>query len=195
MPNENVYFAEKELCTGMLNDRIIDDVVVGQGQLYRGRRKMPQARPSVPTSEAFVMRKGVMARVMVPTAVPRADPDEPLVAGGHELLGGLTPAERKSLLSADQGSGRAGSSAAHAAIPPPRLERPAADSAGRAPAPPWKRGRRHATTRWLESNEAGDDGKPRSEKRRKKGVQQSLLSFDAGDDALSDPDQSHATAT
>ena len=87
MSHENVYFAEKELCTGMLNDRLIDDVIVGQGQLYKTRRgKKRKEEPKVPvaTEEVMIFKKGVFTRVRVPVAaaVRATDDDGPRVEGG-----------------------------------------------------------------------------------------------------------------
>ena len=71
-------------------------------------RVLERAASKAADSTAFdlpgvvVARKGVIARVEVKHA---HDPNEPLVSGGHALLEGLTPDERRSLL--DQAPPRA----------------------------------------------------------------------------------------
>ena len=113
MPNENVYFAEKELCTGTLNDKLVDDVgEPGErnGQLYKTRKGKGKRKPEAPvaTEEVMVFKKGVFQRVSVPVtaiAAPGAS-DEPVVGGerGHArrfecggTSGDLGPRERAGL--------------------------------------------------------------------------------------------------
>eukprot|EP00322_Chrysochromulina_rotalis_P016638 CAMPEP_0115872876 /NCGR_PEP_ID=MMETSP0287-20121206/23672_1 /TAXON_ID=412157 /ORGANISM="Chrysochromulina rotalis, Strain UIO044" /LENGTH=204 /DNA_ID=CAMNT_0003327851 /DNA_START=38 /DNA_END=652 /DNA_ORIENTATION=- len=96
MPHENVYFAEKELCSSRLNDHLIDR--------HWKRRQVATSQPS--EEVVIVARRGVCARVTVPrpSANPqraRVDDGEPVVAGGAELLASLSQDERQQLLSVD----------------------------------------------------------------------------------------------
>ena len=104
MPNENVYFAEKELCTGMLNDKLVDDVGEHgerKGQLYKTRKGKGKRKPEAPvaTEEVMVFKKGVFQRIRVPVAAsaPGAS-DEPSVESGTAMLEGLSAEERHAIL-------------------------------------------------------------------------------------------------
>ena len=125
--SDNVYFMESELCMGTMNDKCVDKlhkkrepkhwnakhsttqsvVVARRGVCHTGLESRTSARPqptrrSVPVhpdwsaTHTFEPRLAqVIARVDVKHAF---DPNEPLVSGGHALLEGLTPEERRSLL-------------------------------------------------------------------------------------------------
>ena len=93
--SDNVYFMESELCMGTLNDKCVD-------KLHKKREPKHWNAKHSTTQSVVVARKGVIARVEVKHA---HDPNEPLVSGGHSLLEGLTPDERRSLL--DQAPPRA----------------------------------------------------------------------------------------
>ena len=104
MPNENVYFAEKELCTGMLNDKLVDDVGEHgerKGQLYKTRKGKGKRKPEAPlaTEEVMVFKKGVFQRVRVPVAASAsAASDEPRIEGSSAMLQGLSAEERRAIL-------------------------------------------------------------------------------------------------
>ena len=86
--SDNVYFMESELCMGTMNDKCVD-------KLHKKREPKHWNAKHSTTQSVVVARKGVIARVEVKHA---HDPNEPLVSGGHALLEGLTPDERRSLL-------------------------------------------------------------------------------------------------
>lgn len=86
--SENHFFAEQELCNSRLNDRVVDK-----------RRRMSEPahwrkKPSHMRESVVFSRGGFVARVNVEQA---ADPLEPEVAGGSELLNDLSQAERRDL--------------------------------------------------------------------------------------------------
>ena len=121
MPNENVYFAEKELCTGTLNDKLVDDVgEPGErnGQLYKTRKGKGKRKPEVPvaTEEVMVFKKGVFQRVSVPVtaiAAPGAS-DEPVVEGSAAMLEGLSAEERRAILDPESAPASQPASSSHA---------------------------------------------------------------------------------
>ena len=86
MGNENFFFAEKELCNGRMNDRLVD-----RARARREPRGWAAARPALQSEESVVVRRGVAARV----TQQRARNEDALeamsaVAGGAEHLRGLT---------------------------------------------------------------------------------------------------------
>jgi hypothetical protein len=99
-----VYFAEKELCTGMLNDKLVDDVGEHgkrEGQLYKTRKGKGKRKPEAPvaTEEVMVFKKGVFQRIRVPVAAsaPGAS-HEPSIESGAAMLEGLSAEERQAIL-------------------------------------------------------------------------------------------------
>jgi hypothetical protein len=82
------FFTEQELCNGVMNDRVVDG-------LHKKREPKHWRAKHSRTETKVVARKGIIARVDVQHA---HDPNEPLVAGGHDLLEGLSPEERRALL-------------------------------------------------------------------------------------------------
>ena len=73
---------------GVMNDKCVD-------KLHKKREPKHWNAKHSTTQSVVVARKGVIARVDVKHA---HDPNEPLVSGGHALLEGLSPEERRSLL-------------------------------------------------------------------------------------------------
>ena len=86
MGNENFFFAEKELCNGRMNDRLVD-----RARARREPRSWAAARPALQSEESVVVRRGVVARVTQQRA-RNEDAREAMsaVAGGTEHLCGLT---------------------------------------------------------------------------------------------------------
>ena len=91
MSHENMYFAESELCNGTLNDRLVDS---------QRKKREPRAwrKPAASSEVAMVVRRGVVARVVVKR---EHDALDPFVADGGELLAALSPEERRNLLQGD----------------------------------------------------------------------------------------------
>ena len=102
MSHENMYVAEKELCKGTLIELEKLNDVKGVGRNKRKERKPPPR-----TETVLECRGGVMARVVVNSEASTSthDPTAPMVAGGAELLAGLSEAERSALLGDDNDRG------------------------------------------------------------------------------------------
>lgn len=84
--SDNHFFAEQELCNGMMNDRVVDK-----------RRKLNEpkhwrARQAVAQERVVVARGGVVSRVLYKM---ECDPSEPQLAGGAELLAKLSAEVRR----------------------------------------------------------------------------------------------------
>ena len=114
MSHENMYFAESELCNGTLNDKLVDSQ--RKKREPRGWRK-----PAASSEVAMVVRRGVVARVVVKR---EHDALDPFVADGGELLAALSPEERRNLLQGDPPPER-WPPAPQTALPPPADEPPA----------------------------------------------------------------------
>ena len=137
MSHENMYFAESELCNGTLNDRLVD-----------GQRKKREPRawrkPAASSEVAMVVRRGVVARVVVKR---EHDALDPFVADGGELLAALSPEERRNLLHGDPPP-ECWPPAPETALPPPADEPPAdGRHTFRRPAADRERSRRKAAKR------------------------------------------------
>ena len=143
MPNENMYVAEKELCKGTLIE--IEDLNDVEGI---GRRRRRERQPLPPPSETVLeCHNGVLARVTVTTA--HMDPSAPFVAGGAELLAGLSEEHRQSVLLGEPLPGAASLSSDDFSRPTEvqSWQSRAAQPGLRAPPPSWAR-RRTASARY-----------------------------------------------
>lgn len=104
--SDNHFFMEQELCNGVMNDKVVD-------RAHKKREpKHWQARHSR-TESVVVQKRGIIARVDVQHS---QDLTEPLIAGGHDLLDGLSPEERRALL--DEAPARPAPPPAAASEPP-----------------------------------------------------------------------------
>jgi hypothetical protein len=144
MSHENMYVAEKELCSGTLIELEKLNDVKGIG-----RRKRKERPPPPQTTTVLECSGGVMRRVQVTLAA--VDPTAPSIADGAELLDGLTDHERRAVLLGEAGeAGEAGPSLLDFSRPTAALEAPQeAGSSGRAPAPSWARRRTGHAARLL----------------------------------------------
>lgn len=101
--SDNHFFAEQELCNGRLNDRIVDKAL-------KKREPKHWSAKRTRTETVVVERRGIVARVESTVSADAAI--EACVVGGHDLLDGMSPEERRALL--DEAPTRA--------MPPPASE-------------------------------------------------------------------------
>tara|TARA_B110001452_G_scaffold265060_1_gene269110 strand:- start:1115 stop:1633 length:519 start_codon:yes stop_codon:yes gene_type:complete len=107
--SDNHFFAEQELCNGRMNDKIVDKAL-------KKREPKHWSAKRTRTETLVVERKGIVARVESTVSADAAV--EACVVGGHDLLDGLSPEERRALL--DEAPTRA--------MPPPASEEPESSS-------------------------------------------------------------------
>ena len=173
MGHENMFFAEKELSYGRLNDRLVDR-----------HRRQPHRPPAPPMESAVVVtRGGVLARVSRPAAAP--SDGLPMIADGADLLAQLSAEERLALLETgveDLQSTEERAPAPSVLLPPSLPLRAGAKEDGPfelAPRPAWARRRRRCAS--------GDDASRIDSERhgqgskRKRKEHAGPLSFDAQD--------------
>jgi hypothetical protein len=164
MSHENMFFAEKELCAGRLNDRIVD------------RRSQRTRRAASEEEEAVCVKGGVVARVR-----RKVDPTEPVVAVGAELLAEISAAERRALLQ-DGTGGVSDASRSRSLEDESVAAQPATQSyeslscsliAKPPPRPPWARRQRSGkTARGGGSGDSDSDGHDEQSQRRRQQQQQ-----------------------